>query len=106
MNIINLIFSSLIGLTAGSSAVKTVESVDINKYQGQWFEIAAIPQSFQKKFVKNDPLLRRRRELQKLIALIHRGCSDAIIAANCSGVWGGNDSMPNRKSCSLNSGVA
>ena len=53
MNIINLIFSSLIGLTAGSSAVKTVESVDINKYQGQWFEIAAIPQSFQKKCVKN-----------------------------------------------------
>jgi apolipoprotein D and lipocalin family protein len=53
MNIMNFIFSSLLGLTASSTGVKTVESVDINKYQGQWFEIAAIPQSFQKKCVKN-----------------------------------------------------
>jgi apolipoprotein D and lipocalin family protein len=53
MNIMNFIFSSLLGLTADSTNVKTVESVDLNKYQGQWFEIAAIPQSFQKKCVKN-----------------------------------------------------
>jgi apolipoprotein D and lipocalin family protein len=54
MNIISLIFSSLLGVTSTTtSTVKTVDFVDINKYQGQWFEIAAIPQSFQKKCVKN-----------------------------------------------------
>ena len=53
MNIIHFIFSSIVGLTSTESAVKTVAAVDLNKYQGQWFEIAAIPQSFQKKCVKN-----------------------------------------------------
>lgn len=53
MNITNFIFSTLLGFTTSTSAVKTVESVDLNKYQGQWYEIAAIPQSFQKKCVKN-----------------------------------------------------
>ena len=52
MNITNFIFSTLLVFTTSTSAVKTVESVDLNKYQGQWYEIAAIPQSFQKKCVK------------------------------------------------------
>ncbi len=33
--------------------VETVNQVDLNRYQGQWFELAAIPQSFQKNCVKN-----------------------------------------------------
>lgn len=54
MNIINFIFTTLIGITADpTSAVTTVPFVDINKYQGQWYEVAAIPQSFQKKCAKN-----------------------------------------------------
>lgn len=53
MNIINLLFSTLLGMTATSNSVQTVDSVDLTKYQGQWFEIAAIPQSFQKKCAKN-----------------------------------------------------
>ena len=32
-------------------ATDTVESVDINKYMGQWYEIASIPMRFQKKIV-------------------------------------------------------
>ncbi|OYZ20338.1 MAG: hypothetical protein B7Y39_10820 [Bdellovibrio sp. 28-41-41] len=31
--------------------VKTVDSIDLHKYLGKWYEIAAIPQSFQKKCV-------------------------------------------------------
>lgn len=35
------------------SIVQTVESVDLNRYIGTWYEIASIPQSFQKKCVAN-----------------------------------------------------
>lgn len=34
-------------------AVNTVESVDLNKYLGKWYEVASIPQSFQKQCVAN-----------------------------------------------------
>src|SRR5471032_3084235 len=43
---------------------------------------------------------------ETLTALAHRGCSAAIVAANCSGLCGANGSMPNLYSCSLNSGVS
>ncbi len=33
--------------------VETVDSVDLNQYLGKWYEIAAIPQSFEKKCVGN-----------------------------------------------------
>ncbi len=33
--------------------VKTVDSVELQEYLGKWYEIAAIPQSFQKKCVGN-----------------------------------------------------
>ncbi len=33
--------------------VKTVSSVDLTKYVGTWYEVATIPQSFQKDCVKN-----------------------------------------------------
>lgn len=33
--------------------VTTVENVDLNKYIGMWYEVASIPQSFQKKCVAN-----------------------------------------------------
>lgn len=36
-----------------SSEVQTVASVDLNKYIGKWYEVASIPQSFQKKCVGN-----------------------------------------------------
>ena len=35
------------------SAVRTVDSVDLQQYLGKWYEIAAIPQSFQKQCVGN-----------------------------------------------------
>lgn len=35
------------------SPVKTVDSVDLQQYLGKWYEIAAIPQSFQKQCVGN-----------------------------------------------------
>lgn len=50
-------FSTLIGLLVSTSTfasdVQTVPFVDLNKYLGTWYEVAAIPQSFQKKCVKN-----------------------------------------------------
>ena len=33
--------------------VKTVQSVDLNKYTGLWYEIASMPQVYQKQCVKN-----------------------------------------------------
>lgn len=36
-----------------AAAVETVEFVDLNKYIGKWYEVAAIPQSFQKQCVKD-----------------------------------------------------
>lgn len=36
-----------------NSEVSTVESVDLSKYIGQWYEVASIPQSFQKQCVGN-----------------------------------------------------
>ena len=35
------------------AAVETVPSMDLNLYQGTWYEIASIPKFFQKKCVKN-----------------------------------------------------
>ncbi len=34
-------------------SVKTVDSVDLNKYSGLWYEVAAMPQIYQKHCVKN-----------------------------------------------------
>lgn len=36
-----------------SNPVETVEFVDLNKYLGKWHEVASIPQSFQKKCIRN-----------------------------------------------------
>ncbi len=36
-----------------ASAVETVPNVDLNLYLGKWYEVASIPQSFQKKCVAN-----------------------------------------------------
>lgn len=38
---------------ASEAAVQTVPSVDLTRYVGKWYEIAAIPQSFQKQCVAN-----------------------------------------------------
>lgn len=38
---------------AGHPPLDTVPEVDLNLYIGKWYEIASIPQSFQKKCVKN-----------------------------------------------------
>lgn len=35
-------------LTANTQPVKTVPHVDLNRYMGKWYEIAAYPQKFQK----------------------------------------------------------
>lgn len=36
-----------------SYAVETVESVDLSRYLGKWYEISSIPNSFQKQCIKN-----------------------------------------------------
>jgi len=38
---------------SGNAEVKTVDSVELNKYVGLWYEIAKIPNSFQKKCSRN-----------------------------------------------------
>lgn len=48
----SLIFS-FSAFAANRKPVQTVASVDLNQYLGQWYEIASIPQSFQKDCVKN-----------------------------------------------------
>ncbi|MFA5583607.1 MAG: lipocalin family protein [Bacteriovoracaceae bacterium] len=50
--ICSLIFS-LSSLATSGSRVQTVPFVDLNRYLGDWYEIATIPQSFQKACVKN-----------------------------------------------------
>ena len=40
------LFSILLNTSVFAS--ETVESVDINKYMGQWYEVASIPTRFQK----------------------------------------------------------
>lgn len=42
-----------IALGDETGGIKTVPSVDINKYMGKWYEIARIPNSFQKKCIGN-----------------------------------------------------
>lgn len=39
--------------TQGAAQVTPVESVDLSRYLGTWYEIASIPQSFQKQCVRN-----------------------------------------------------
>lgn len=59
MKQIILIFGFLITIQTQASVdipqppVKTVDSIDLQKYLGKWYEIAAIPQSFQKQCVGN-----------------------------------------------------
>lgn len=43
----------IMGAVAFAQELPTVDYVDLNKYMGRWYEIAAIPQSFQKKCVKD-----------------------------------------------------
>ncbi len=52
----NLVTGLVLSVFMGSIAtaeVVTVPSVDLNKYIGKWYEVASIPQSFQKKCVAN-----------------------------------------------------
>lgn len=59
MNQLILVFVLLLGLQTQAESeksqqpVKTADAVDLQKYLGKWYEIAAIPQSFQKKCVGN-----------------------------------------------------
>ena len=59
MKQIILIFGFLIAIQTEAKSqqplppVKTVDSVDLQQYLGKWYEIAAIPQSFQKQCVGN-----------------------------------------------------
>lgn len=52
----NLVTGLVLSVFVGSIAtaeVVTVPSVDLNKYIGKWYEVASIPQSFQKQCVAN-----------------------------------------------------
>lgn len=51
-----LSFLAFLGLTStapAAPALKTVDQVDLIRYQGLWYEVASIPASFQKKCVGN-----------------------------------------------------
>ena len=49
-----IIMLELLGLGFSAQAsVSTVENVDLERYLGKWYEVASIPQSFQKQCVKN-----------------------------------------------------
>ncbi len=51
LSLVLLFFS--VGLWAQTPPVQTVDYVDLDRYLGTWYEVASIPQSFQKKCVKN-----------------------------------------------------
>lgn len=44
---------SFFALNQATAAVKTVDSVDLKRYVGKWYEVASIPQRFQKHCVGN-----------------------------------------------------
>jgi apolipoprotein D and lipocalin family protein len=46
--IMSVIFSLFLSSCAQNTTVTTVPNVDLNRYLGTWYEIATIPQSFQK----------------------------------------------------------
>lgn len=48
---ISLLVISFMSHIANAGGFKTVESVDLNRYLGKWYEIASIPQSFQKQCI-------------------------------------------------------
>lgn len=47
------VFSSCLALSSASASQDTVDYVDLSRYVGQWYELASIPQSFQKKCTGN-----------------------------------------------------
>ena len=47
-------------------AVETVPSVNLERYLGEWFEIASIPASFQKKCLKNTKAEYRKLDFEKI----------------------------------------
>lgn len=51
--------------------VTTVEFIDLKKYLGTWFEIAAIPQSFQKQCVGNTTAVYGLTEAADLITVVN-----------------------------------
>lgn len=54
MKLLVTVFTSLFFLNSwAKSELPTVDYVDLTRYSGQWYEIATIPQSFQKQCVKN-----------------------------------------------------
>lgn len=53
MKMISLIMSMSLMALAARSEIPTAHYVDLNRYIGKWYEIASIPQSFQKQCVKN-----------------------------------------------------
>lgn len=53
MKIFSLILVTSFLALAARSEIPTAHYVDLNRYIGKWYEIASIPQSFQKQCVKN-----------------------------------------------------
>ncbi|MEM7645960.1 MAG: lipocalin family protein [Pseudomonadota bacterium] len=50
----NILIAFLIMGSTSAFAVPTATSVDLNQYMGQWFQLAAIPQSFAKDCINNE----------------------------------------------------
>ena len=48
-----LLISTVPAASEDDMSVKTVPNVDIERYMGNWYEIARIPNSFQKKCIGN-----------------------------------------------------
>ncbi|MBK9323762.1 MAG: lipocalin family protein [Bdellovibrionaceae bacterium] len=53
MTVVICLFSNLVMANDSHSELLTVPNVDLNQYVGKWYEIATIPQFFQRKCIKN-----------------------------------------------------
>ena len=51
--IIMIMFFVSLSLFAQEEIISTVDSVDLDKYVGKWYEVAKIPNSFQDHCIKN-----------------------------------------------------
>jgi len=57
-----IVLISCINILLNASNMTTVDNVDLMKYQGTWYEIAKIPNWFQKKCAKNVTATYKLRE--------------------------------------------
>ena len=77
-------FQAVVGRAQAQAPVRTVASVDLNRYVGEWFEIARFPNRFQKQCV-GDVRARYVRRADGLIDVVNR-CRTADDQTEAAGV--------------------